>query len=627
MFSTVAVVLTLAPWACLAAEPFVVSGVEASIHTAGGPLENEAVKEVGVWNLWNNGDVGEYIEVDKGGTYVVTVRAGGTPAAGEGPMITVRVDGRDACPGGKTVTSQNVKPNMFDNYEFLVDLTPGVHRLVVTFLNDLAIPVEPGSTVWKEDRNAYIAWIRIAPVKVDGGANAGDGNGGGNGGDNGDGGGTIVKSDARRYAQVVAQREKEVLAMTNEQIEKHRKTDVTIRVLSADGKPVANAAVSVALRRHEFLFGCNIYMFDRFGSARENELYRERFAALFNYATTGFYWRSYEPKQGQPDYAYTDKVVAWCAANSIRVKGHPLLWDCEYGVPEWSDGQPAADVQRKRVEDILTRYKGKIAAYEVVNEPAHLPELKIDQPHVWARNADPTACLIVNDYEVLGTGCPPFFDLLAKAIKAGVPIDGIGIQAHEPLFMRFPLDGVKETLDHYATLGKPLHITEFTPTSGGQKILGGEGMASETVGMSGGVDIESRVGEGRSSKGTVGEATWTETAQADYAEKFYRICFAHPAVVAITWWDFCDVGAWQEGGGMLRKDLSPKPVYDALKKLIKSEWTTITDGKTNAEGTWQFRGFRGQYDVTVNGKAVEGQWETTPATEGTPAIWTIWLAR
>jgi len=42
----------VAPWACWAAEPLVFSGAEASIHTAGGPLEDPAVKEAGVWNLW-----------------------------------------------------------------------------------------------------------------------------------------------------------------------------------------------------------------------------------------------------------------------------------------------------------------------------------------------------------------------------------------------------------------------------------------------------------------------------------------------------------------------------------------------------------------------------------------------
>ena len=38
--------------------------------------------------------------------------------------------------------------------------------------------------------------------------------------------------------------------------------------------------------------------------------------------------------------------------------------------------------------------------------------------------------------------------------------------------MRFPLDRVQEILDQYDTLGKGLHITEFTPTSAGQKITG-----------------------------------------------------------------------------------------------------------------------------------------------------------
>ena len=37
----------------------------------------------------------------------------------------------------------------------------------------------------------------------------------------------------------------------------------------------------------------------------ENEQYKRRFAELFNYATTGFYWRYYEREPGQPQYAYT----------------------------------------------------------------------------------------------------------------------------------------------------------------------------------------------------------------------------------------------------------------------------------------------------------------------------------
>ena len=259
-----------------------------------------------------------------------------------------------------------------------------------------------------------------------------------------------------------------------------------------------------------------------------------------------------KPQRGRPTYQYTDKVVAWCREHGIRMKGHPLLWGDQAGVPPWSHGQPSPEIQRQRVEDIIGRYQGKIEFWEVVNEPSHLAEPKIDQPYRWARQADPRACLIVNDYSVLADGGPGFFKLLTAAKQNGVPFDGIGIQAHEPSTMRFPLDRVQEILDQYATLGKGLNITEFTPTSAGQKITGSHR-----------------------------EGVWDEAAQADYAVKFYRVCFAHPAMRAITWWDLSDQSSWQPGGGMLRADMSPKPVYEQLKRLIHEEWKTALHATTD----------------------------------------------
>jgi len=369
-----------------------------------------------------------------------------------------------------------------------------------------------------------------------------------------------------------AAREEAALKRAGADTEKHRKSNATVCVVDAKGAPVAGATVAVELTRHDFLFGCNIYMFDRFGKAEENDAYKKHFQDLFNYATTGFYWKSYEPEKGKPSYAYTDKVVAWSAERGIRLKGHPLLWGHEAGVPAWSKGQPAPDIQKQRVVDILRRYTGKIEFWEVVNEPAHIGNVKIDEPYRWAREADPKGYLIVNDYHVMANGYPPFFKLLEEAKAKGVPFEGIGIQAHEPRTMRFPLERVQETLDHYATLGKELHITEFTPCSGGLEITG-----SHVTGK------------------------WDEAAQSDYAVKFYRVCFAHPALRAITWWDLCDNGAWLKGGGMLRADLTPKPVYAALKKLIHEEWTTRAEGQTDATGTFAFRGFHGLYHVQAKG--------------------------
>ena len=401
---------------------------------------------------------------------------------------------------------------------------------------------------------------------------------------------------AEEVAEMAARTETEFVASLDAKIEANRKSDATVQVVDAGGKPVAGAAVTAEMTRHEFLFGCNIYRFDRFKQAEHNAAYKERFAELLNYATTGFYWRGYEAQRGRPQYDYTDRVVAWCRKHHIRLKGHPLLWGHRAGIPVWSKGQPDAATQRRRVTDILKRYGGRIEFWEVVNEPSHIARPKIDEPYRWARQADPNAYLIVNDYYVMANGFPPFLALLKKAQADGVPFDGIGIQAHEPRTMRFPLPRVWEVLGRYATFGKELHITEFTPCSAGQPITG-----SHVKGK------------------------WDEMAQADYAVKFYKTCFAHPAVMAVTWWDLCDNGSWLKGGGMLRADLSPKPVYQALKRLIHDQWKTVARGKTGANGAFSLRGYHGTYAVTAG--AGPGRAETQRRLrKGQPNRWVVKLS-
>jgi hypothetical protein len=91
--------------------------------------------------------------------------------------------------------------------------------------------------------------------------------------------------------------------------------------------------------------------------------------------------------------------------------------------------------------------------------------------------------------------------------------------------------------------------------------------------------------------------------------KFYRVCFAHPSMRAITWWDLCDQGSWLPGGGMLRADMSPKPVYEQLKQLIHEQWKTRAAATTDDDGRFSFRGFFGEYCVTIElpGGKVERQ--------------------
>jgi len=526
---------------------------KARIRTVGAPTR-------GGWNLFSNGQVGDYLKFPAEGRYRVVIRAAGSPALGAWPIMALVVDGRIK---GRT----RVATRDFADFTFDLRARAGPHKLTVAFLND--------AFTGREDRNLYLDKIVVSPPE---------------------GSRDPELASEEKVAMEAQRREDEALAKARQGIERHRKGDATLTILGADGKPVPGASVAVEQLAHDFLFGCNIYGFDHFGDPAKNEAYKRRFRELFNYATVGFYWRWYEPERGKPIYPYTDKVVAWCRRHGIRMKGHPLLWAHKAGVPTWAGNrQPPPEVQKQRVQEIIRRYSGKIEFWEVVNEPSHLRSIKIDEPYRWAREADPKAYLIVNDYQVMADGFPPFFDLLKAAIERGVPFDGIGIQAHEPRTMRFPLDEVQRILDHYATLGKEIHITEFTPTSAGQPITGSH--------------IRGR---------------WDEAAQADYAVKFYTVCFGHPAVVAITWWDLSDAASWLKGGGMLRADMSPKPVYLRLKKLIHETWHTRARGTTDAQGRFAFRGFFGRYRITVE---ADGKRKTAEVhlARGKPADFTIRL--
>ncbi len=379
-----------------------------------------------------------------------------------------------------------------------------------------------------------------------------------------------------------------ILRESDAGIEKLRKEDCMVEIRDQHGKALVGAEVEVELKRHEFLFGCNVMNYvEGLSSDTERNLYKELFSGLFNYGTLGFYWHWFEKKKNEPDYPLFDQIAGWCAERRIQMKGHPLLWDSWMGIPMWmgkDSPQPSPEMQRLHVESVMKHYAGKIAFWELVNEPASLSGIKIEDPYRWAHASDPKAKLIINDYRVLDNGFPAFFKLLEKAEADGIPFDAIGIQAHVPENKRFPLDGVRDTLDKYARLGKDLHITEFTPASNGLPILG-----SHLKGK------------------------WDEGAQADYSQKFYRTCFAHPAVKAISWWGFLD-SEWPENGGLLTKDLEPKAAYKVLKELIHQKWHTKETGRTDMNGIFRFRGFHGEYTVKINGLLQEGRF-VVPATK------------
>ncbi len=380
----------------------------------------------------------------------------------------------------------------------------------------------------------------------------------------------------------------EILSQTKERIEKHRKGDGTILVRDARGRPVSGAKVSIEQLQHDFLFGSNFFMFNRCGTPALEEGYRERFAKLLNYCTLGFYWAAYEPERGKPQYEYTDQVVTWTKSHGIICKGHPLAWDHPASSPSWLPDAPK-EIERlslARVHDIISRFQGRIDIWDVVNEPTHLADkpnktkmadwaaAKGAVPYVsehlkTARVANPKATLLVNDYRT----DPPHYRLLESLKEGGTFLfDAVGIQSHMHDGI-WSLQNVWNLCDRYSRLGLPLHFTETTIVSGPRK------------------------GPGENWGETTPEG---EARQAEQTANFYTTLFAHPSVQAITWWDFSDLGAWQAApAGWLRRDMSPKPVYDRLLSLIRGAWWTKSSGLTNSEGRFNARAFYGKHQVKV----------------------------
>lgn len=491
---------------------------------------------LGDGNLYENGEVGDFARIVREGRFRVTVRVRPVPGKDARPPVMALMVNKLPV-DRRPLTGEDWREAVFET-----ELTVAVHLVGVQLLHDTE-----GA---RGEYDLELDTIGIEPLD----------------------GAALEPADFQAWFAGAKAREDAVLAAADRRIREHRMDQAAVVVRDAKGNAIPGARVTAELTRHAFLFGANICGWDQFPDDTRNRAYKHRFGELFNYATLPFYWRLYEPARGQLQYALTEKVAAWCKQRNIEMKGHTILWTHEVGIPAWSgDSLPAADVQEQHVRGLLKRFAADIRWWEVVNEPVNQGGVPVGPPHRWARDAAPEARLVINEYGIFYEGHPGFHAFLEQAIAEGTPFDAVGIQAHAPVNMAFPLDRVWVILDSYALLGKPIHITEFTPASNGRNVLG-----------------------------SPWRGAWSEETQAGYAEDFYRACFAHPAVEAISWWDFSDQGAWLPGGGLLREDCTAKPAHDRLMKLIHETWRTRAEGESGADGAFTFDGFHGSYELRVS---------------------------
>jgi endo-1,4-beta-xylanase len=205
--------------------------------------------------------------------------------------------------------------------------------------------------------------------------------------------------------------------------------------------------------------------------------YSSTLSSQFSMATpeNGMKWDATEPSRGSFNFGAGDQVVSFAQGHSQRVRGHNLVWHSQ--LPGWVSGTPTSQVQsvmENHIRSVAGHYKGKIYAWDVVNEPFNdngslrgdvfltaMGTGYIADALRTARAADPSAKLYLNDFNIEGQNSKSnaMFSLVQSLKSQGVPIDGVGFESHF-ILGQVP-SSLQSNLARFAALGVDVAITEL----------------------------------------------------------------------------------------------------------------------------------------------------------------------
>ncbi|MEV7175113.1 endo-1,4-beta-xylanase [Kitasatospora sp. NPDC093679] len=307
-------------------------------------------------------------------------------------------------------------------------------------------------------------------------------------------------------------------------------------------------------------------------------------------------WDAVEATRNSFNFASADQIVAHAQGKNMKVRGHTLVWYSQ--LPGWVGGLSATDLRtamNNHITQVMTHYKGKIYAWDVVNEAFQdggsgarrsspfqdkLGNGYIEEAFRTARSVDPNAKLCYNDYNTDGQNAKSnaVYAMVKDFKQRGVPIDCVGFQSHFNSASPVPSD-YRANLQRFADLGVDVQITEL--------------------------DIEG--------SGSAQAANYTNVVNA---------CLAVTRCTGITVWGITDKYSWRSSGTPLLFDgnYGKKAAYTAVLTALGGSGSGGGDGgggtgSGSCTATYSLTqswngGFNGQVTVTAGSTAITS-WTVT----------------
>ncbi|MGA7560910.1 MAG: endo-1,4-beta-xylanase [Terriglobales bacterium] len=309
-------------------------------------------------------------------------------------------------------------------------------------------------------------------------------------------------------------------------------------------------------------------------------------------------WDVVHPERESFDFSQADQIVDFAARHDMKVRGHTLVWHRQN--PKWlTEGKytsaELSEILEKHIKTVVGHYRGKIFAWDVVNEAfdeLHPGELRStiwrDQPGItiaasselrassnparpeiaargsqqsysyiercfrWAHESDPQALLFYNEAEAetMNPKSDAIYAMVRNFRSRGVPIDGIGLQMHIAN-LRADVASISANIKRFTDLAVLVHITEMDVALP----VNSEGNASAE-------DLQH---------------------QAEIYRQIANACLSHRGCTAIQTWGFTDKYSWigshskhTQGAALpFDRNYRAKPACEALREALQAARSSV----------------------------------------------------